>query len=112
LLESLLTSCPSTQAPQASAVDEPAKIGGLPRRRKPENHSFADAEPSRGMRIELQAEGISEYDCSQLGWLDNQEYAIRKHPSRVSRTLAVCTSQLNFGVPPSHLPKIPYIDVR
>ena len=57
------------------------EIGGLPRRRKPECHSFADAEPSRGMRIELRAEGIFEHDCSQLGWLDNQEHAIRKHPS-------------------------------
>ena len=66
LLESLLMSCPSTQAPQASVVDEPAEIGGLPRRRKPESHFFADVEPSRGMRIELRAEGISEYDCSQL----------------------------------------------
>jgi hypothetical protein len=33
------------------------------------------------MRIELQAEVISEYDGYQLGWLDNQEHAIRKHPS-------------------------------
>jgi hypothetical protein len=33
------------------------------------------------MRIELQAEGISEYDGSQLGWLDNQEHAIGKYPS-------------------------------
>ncbi len=70
MLESLLGSCPSTQAPQASVVDELAEIGGLPRRRKPESHSFADAEPSRGMHIELQAEGICEDDCSQLGWLD------------------------------------------
>jgi hypothetical protein len=81
LLESLLRSCSSTQAPQASVVDEPAEIGGLPHRRKPESHSFADAEPSRGMRIELWAEGISEYDCSQLGRLENQEYIVRKHPS-------------------------------
>ena len=81
LLESLLTSCPSTQVPQASAVDESAETGELPRHRKPENHSFADAEPSRGMRIELRVEGISEHDCSQLGWLHNQEHAIRKHPS-------------------------------
>ena len=81
LLESLLRSYPSTQAPQASAVDEPAETGGLPRRRKPGNHFFADAEPSRGMRIELRAEGISEYDCSQLGWLDYQEHAFRKYPS-------------------------------
>jgi hypothetical protein len=81
LLESLLTSCPSSQVPQASVIDELAEIGRLPRRRKPESHPFADAEPSRDMRIELWAEGISEHDCSQLGWLDNQEHAIRKHPS-------------------------------
>jgi hypothetical protein len=50
--------------PQASAVDEPVEIGVLPRRHKPENNFFADAEPSRVMRIELRAEGISEYDGS------------------------------------------------
>ena len=81
MLESLLRSCPSTQAPQASVVDEPVEIGGLSRRRKPESHSFADAEPNRGMHIELQAEGISEDDCSQLGWLDYQEHVFRKCPS-------------------------------
>ena len=81
MLESLLRSCPSTQAPQASVADEPAEIGGLPRRRKPESHSFADAEPSRGICIELRAEGISEDDCSQLGWLDYQEHAIHKYLS-------------------------------
>jgi len=57
--ESLLKPCPSTQAPQASAVDELAEIGGFPRRRKPENHSFVDAGPSKGIHIEVQAEGIS-----------------------------------------------------
>jgi hypothetical protein len=79
LLESLLRSCLSTQVPQASIVDEPVEIGRLPRRRKPESHSFADAEPSRGMRIELRAEDISEHDYSQFGWLDNQEHIIRKY---------------------------------
>jgi hypothetical protein len=33
------------------------------------------------MRIELQAEGISEYDCSQLGWLGYREQAFGKYPS-------------------------------
>ena len=60
MLESLLTSYPSTQAPQDSAVDELAETGVLPRHREPENHSFADVEPSRGMRIELRVEGISQ----------------------------------------------------
>ena len=67
MLESLLKSCPSSQAPQASVVDELAEIGGFPRRRKPENHSFADTESSIGMRIELQAEGTSRDDYSLLG---------------------------------------------
>ena len=78
MLESLPTSYPSTQAPQASVVNEPAEIGGIPRHREPGNHSFADVGPSKGMHIELQAEGISEYDCSQLGWLDYQEHTFRK----------------------------------
>jgi hypothetical protein len=81
LPESLPSSYPSTQAPQASVVDASAETGGLPRRRKPESHSFADAEPSRGIRIELRAEGISEYDYSQLSQLNNQEHIIRKCPS-------------------------------
>ena len=81
MLESLLISCPSTQAPQASVVDEPAETGELPRHREPENHSFADAGPSKGMHIELRAEGISQSNCSQLGWLDYQEHAFRKCPS-------------------------------
>ena len=81
MLEPLLMSCPSTQAPQASAVDEPAETGELPRHYEPEDHPFADAGPSKGMHIELRAEGISEYDCSQLGRLDNQEHIIHKHPS-------------------------------
>jgi hypothetical protein len=70
LLEPLLTSCPSIQAPQTSEVDGPAETGDLPRYREFENHSFADAQPSRGMRIEPQAEGISAHDCSRLGWLE------------------------------------------
>jgi hypothetical protein len=81
LLQSLPASYPSTQAPQASAVNEPVEIGGLPRRRTPENHSVGDTEPSRDMHIELQAEGISEYDCSQLGWLDYREHTFGKYPS-------------------------------
>ena len=81
MLESLLMSCPSTQVPQASVVDEPAEIGGLPRRRKPESHSFADAKPSRGMHIELRAEDIPQSYYSQLGWLDYQEHAFCKCPS-------------------------------
>ncbi len=64
MLESLLRSCPSTQAPQASAVDEPIETSKLYRHYRIESHSFVDAEPSRGMHIELQAEGISEDDCS------------------------------------------------
>ena len=67
LLESLLKPSLSSQAPRASAVNEPAETGKLLRHHKPKNHPFADAEPSRGMRIELQAEGISGYGCSQLG---------------------------------------------
>jgi hypothetical protein len=67
LLESLLRSCSSTQAPQASVIDELVEIGGLPRCRKLESHSFADVEPSRGMHIELRVEGISKDDCYQLG---------------------------------------------
>ena len=63
-------SCPSTQVPQASAVDEPAETGELPRLCEPENNPFADAGPSKDMHIELRAEGISQSDCSQLGWLD------------------------------------------
>ena len=59
MLESLMRSCPSIQAPQDSAVGELAGIGGFLRRRKPENHSFADAEPSKGMHIELRVEGNS-----------------------------------------------------
>jgi hypothetical protein len=50
--------------PQASTVDETTEISGRLRRRKPESHSFADAGSSRGMHIELQAEGISKDDCS------------------------------------------------
>lgn len=64
MLESLPTSYLSTQAPQASVVSEPAEIGGLPRHREPGNHSFADIGPSKGIHIELQAVGISEYDYS------------------------------------------------
>jgi hypothetical protein len=64
LLESLLRSCLFTQAPQASIVDKPAEIGRLPRRYKPENHSFIDTEPSKGIYIKLRAEGISEYNRS------------------------------------------------
>jgi hypothetical protein len=89
LLESLLRSCPSSQAPQASIVDEPVEICGLPRRHKPKSHFFADAEPRRGIRIKLQAEGISEDDCSQLDWLDYLEHVFRKCPSEVSGTLAI-----------------------
>jgi hypothetical protein len=59
LLESLLRSYPSTLALQASVVDELAETGGLFRHYERENHSFADVEPSRGMRIEIRAEGIS-----------------------------------------------------
>lgn len=81
LLESLLISCLSTQAPQASAVDEPAEIGELPRYCEPENHSFTDAGPSKGIYIELRAEGISQSNCSQLGWLGYQEHAFHKCPS-------------------------------
>jgi hypothetical protein len=81
LLESLLTCCPSTQAPRASVVDEPAETGKFPRHLEPENHSFTDNEPSKDMYIELRAEGISQSDCSQLGWLDSQEHAFRKRPS-------------------------------
>jgi hypothetical protein len=81
LLESLLTSCPSIQAPQASVIDEPAETGELPRYREPENYSFADVEPSKGMHIELRAEGISQSNYSQLGRLDSQEHAFRKCPS-------------------------------
>jgi hypothetical protein len=33
------------------------------------------------MHIELRAGGISQSDCSQLGWLDSQEHAFRKCPS-------------------------------
>jgi hypothetical protein len=67
--------------PQASAVDEPAETGEFLCYHKPENHPFADAESSRGMRIKLQAEGISEDDYSQPGWLNYQENAFRKCPS-------------------------------
>ena len=81
MLESPLKPSPSSQAPQASVVNEPAETGELPRHCEPESHSFADAEPSKGMHIELQAEGISQSNCSQLGWLDYQEHAFRKCPS-------------------------------
>jgi hypothetical protein len=67
LLEFLLTSSPSSQALQASVVNDLVETGELLRYYKPENHLSADAEPSRGMRIKLRAEGISEDDCSQLG---------------------------------------------
>jgi hypothetical protein len=81
LLKSLPTSCPSTQAPQASAVDEPAETDRLRRHREPESHSFTDAGPSKGMYIELRAEGISQSNYSQLGRLDSQKHAFRKCPS-------------------------------
>jgi hypothetical protein len=50
--------------PQASVVNEPAETDKLSRYREYKNHSYADAEPSKGMNIELRAEGISEYNCS------------------------------------------------
>jgi hypothetical protein len=52
-------SCPFTQVPQASVVDETAETGKFPRYCELENHSFTDAGPSKGMYIELRAEGIS-----------------------------------------------------
>jgi hypothetical protein len=55
---------------QASVGNELAEIGGLLRHYKPECHSFADAESSKGMYIELRAEGISQYNYSQLDLLD------------------------------------------
>jgi hypothetical protein len=67
--------------PQASAVDDPAEIGELPRCREPENYSFANAGPSKDMHIELRAEGIPQSYCSELGWLDYQEHAFHKCPS-------------------------------
>jgi hypothetical protein len=97
--------------PQASAVNEPAETGELLRHHKPENDPFADAGSSKGMHIELRAEGISQSNYSQLGWFDCQEYAFRKCPSSVSGTLAVYSQQLASGVPSSHPPKIPHIDL-
>ena len=64
--------------PQASVIDEPVETGELSRYYKPENHSFADAEPSKGMHIELRVEGISQSECFQLGWLEHQEHTFRK----------------------------------
>ncbi len=74
-------SCASTQVPLANGVDEPVETGELCRHLEFESHSFADAGPSKDMHIELRAEGIFLSKCSQLGWLDYQEHAIRKCPS-------------------------------
>ena len=62
-------------------IDEPAETGELRRYREPENHSFADTGPSKGMHIELRAEGISQSNYSRLSWLDCQDYTFRKCPS-------------------------------
>ena len=45
--------------PQANAVNKPTETGKFPRHRKPENHSFANAGPNKGMHIKLQAKDIS-----------------------------------------------------
>jgi hypothetical protein len=58
LLESFLKPSLSSQAPQASVVNEPAESGELLRHHKPKNPLFADTGPSKGMHIELRAEGI------------------------------------------------------
>ena len=59
MLESLLRSCPSTQAPQASEAGAFAEIYALDRDREAGHHSSGDAESNREMHT-------GPLDCSYL----------------------------------------------
>src|ERR1700760_847398 len=86
LHEYLLKPSLSSQVPQANVVNEPVETGELLRYHEPGSHSFADADSSKGMHIELRVEGTPQSSCSRLRWLDYQEHAFCKCPFRVSGT--------------------------